>query len=114
MIRVGDVVFCQVFPSRRYYGHIVRKIEPGLYRGEPEYFIGNIQGHINGSCFRENIFGVLVMVAKCVDAQYLRRPHPQHNYERVEEMVRVGCWSQQKQAEDICEPWKVLILEALD
>ena len=78
-IEVGDIVFCQVQPSQLFYAHIVHKVErkvERMYVHRPKYSIGNIQGRIDGLCYREHIFGILVAVQVFSNGQYYLRPHP--------------------------------------
>ena len=86
-IGVGDIVFCQVQPSLRYYAHIVRAV-----KGAHESSIGNIKGLINGWCYREHIFGILVdvQVVSDTDGQYYSRPHPKELFEEVSQLVEHG------------------------
>ena len=72
---LGDIVFCQVQPSQLFYAHIVHNVERS-YVHRPKYSIGNIRGHINGWCYREHIFGILVAVQVFSNGQYYLRPHP--------------------------------------
>ena len=61
-IGVGGIVFCEVHTRKQYYAHIVLEVEKCYYRKELKYWIGNIQHHINGWCYRERILGILVEV----------------------------------------------------
>ena len=66
-IHVGDVVFCKVQASDKYFAHLVLQIDlppNGKSRWEPTYWIGNIEQHCNGWCQRRHIFGILVDVQK--------------------------------------------------
>ena len=98
-IGVGDIVFCQVQPSLRYYAHIVRAV-----KGAHEYKIGNIKGHINGWCYREHIFGILVdvQVVSDTDGQYYSRPHPKALFEEVSQLVERDRWNDT--ARNLCMP----------
>ena len=58
VLKVRDVVFCSVQPGDRFYGHMIHNI--GDWHGTKYWDIGNISGRINGWCFAEHIFGVLV------------------------------------------------------
>ena len=82
-IGVGDVVFCQVQRSQQYYAHIVLNIESDYYASEDKYWIGNIEGRINGWCFREHIYGILVDVQTEWHGQYYSRPLPKSVYPQV-------------------------------
>ena len=92
-IGVGDIVFCQVQPSLRYYAHIVRAVLP---KPRQEYSIGNIQRHIHGWCYRENIFGILVDVQVLSVTGYYSRPLPKTLFEEVSQLVG--------RARDLCLP----------
>ncbi|CAK0871781.1 unnamed protein product, partial [Prorocentrum cordatum] len=61
-VQKGDIVFCLVQPQHQYYAHIVIKAEWDFHRREYKYWIGCIRQNINGYCFREHIFGILVDV----------------------------------------------------
>ena len=69
-IGVGDIVFCQVQRSQQYYSHLVLWIEQDLHAKEPKYWIGNICQRVNGWCFREHIYGILVEVQVEYDNRY--------------------------------------------
>ena len=100
-IGVGDVVFCQVQPSQLYYASIVHEVQKG-WDGHPaagprqKYLIGNIQRHIHGWCYRENIFGILVDVQVLSDTGYYSRPLPNTLFEEVSQLVG--------RARDLCLP----------
>ena len=85
-IDVGDIVFCRVQPKQHFYAHIVHNVHRH-YVQRPQYSIGNIQGHINGWCYREHIFGILVDVQVFSDGQYYSRPHPKKLFEKVSALV---------------------------
>jgi len=60
LLKVGDVVFCRVQESNRFYGHAIHKI--GVWPGGEKYWrIGNLKDppHINGWCYAEHICGHL-------------------------------------------------------
>ena len=102
-IGVGDIVFCQVQRSQQYYAHIVLEIQDCYYRQEPKYWIGNIQGRVNGWCYREHIFGILVEVQQVwEDGQYYSRPHPKTNFAEVRALVKGDKWN--SRAKQLCEP----------
>ena len=68
-VEVGDIVFCQVQPSDRFYAHVVAKKAlipvwcPVDIRTQQHYFtITNIKGHVNGWCYAEHIYGKLIDV----------------------------------------------------
>ena len=97
-IGVGDVVFCQVQRSQQFYAHLVLSIEHDYHAQEPKYWIGNIEQRVNGWCFREHIYGILVQVQ--VGAHL--RPLPKRVYEEVRKLVADHRWSQS--ARRLCEP----------
>ena len=107
-IGVGDIVFCQVQRSQQYYAHIVcsEEVEQEYsscgYRQETKYWIGNIQGRVNGWCHREHIFGVLVEVQVWWGDQYYTRPHPKTLFAEVAELVKHDRWN--SQAANLCQP----------
>ena len=97
-IGVGDVVFCQVQRCQQFYAHLVLLIEHDYHAQEPRYWIGNIEQRVNGWCFREHIYGILVQVQ--VGAHL--RPLPKRVYEEVRKLVADHRWSQS--ARRLCEP----------
>ena len=101
-IDVGDVVSCIVQPKCRFYAHLVHDIQQCCHRKEPTYLIGNIQGAINGWCYREHIFGVLVDVQVFLDGGYYSRPHPKHLFNTISALVQVDRWD--PDAKNLCEP----------
>ena len=101
-IGVGDIVFCQVQPEMLYYAHIVLAVEPCIYSNQPKYWIGDIQRHRNGWCFREHIFGVLVDVQVWWEGQYNSRPHPKTLFAEVQPLVNENRWN--SAAAKLCEP----------
>ncbi len=69
-VQVGDVIFCQVYPSREYHAHLIMS---KTYCGEVEawYFtVENQSGRENGWCWLETIYGKL--------KQTCRPPQPLH------------------------------------
>ena len=101
-IGVGYIVFCQVQRSQQYYAHIVLEIERDYYAQESKYWIGNIEHKINGWCFREHIFGILVEVLVWRKGQYYNRPLPKDVFEQVQRLVKDDRWS--TCANSLCEP----------
>ena len=104
-IGVGDIVFCQVRTGRGrklFYAHIVLSIDHCYHAQEEKYWIGNIEQHYNGWCFREDIYGVLVQVQVEFEGKHYTRPFPKRVYEQVRKLVRDRRWS--KVAEKLCEP----------
>jgi hypothetical protein len=61
VLKVRDVVFCAVQPGDRFFGHMIHSI--GDWHGAKYWSIGNMKGHINGWCFAEHIFGLLMDVS---------------------------------------------------
>ena len=66
-IRAGDIVFCSVQPSDRYYVHLVWDVREAMEENGVErlcYTIGNNRAgdrkRVNGWCFKEHIYGILV------------------------------------------------------
>ena len=57
---------------------------------------------INGWCFREHIFGILVKVQVLWEGQYYLRPFPKTVFEEVRKLVKDYRWS--KWASSLCEP----------
>ena len=101
-IGVGDIVFCQVQPSLQYYAHIVLDVQTSIWpKNEQKYWIGNINGHINGWCLREHVFGILVHVQKWWKSQYWSRPLPKTVFAQVKELVEEDRWN--REAEQLCE-----------
>ena len=100
-IDVGDIVFCRVQPSQLFYAHIVHNVRRH-YVQRPHYSIGNIQGHTNGWCYMEHIFGILVDVLVFSDGQYYSRPHPKKLFEKVSALVEDDRWN--ATARDLCLP----------
>ena len=60
---VGEIVWCLVQPTQRYYGHAIHSI--GDYYGKTFWQIGNLKEppHMNGWCYAEHIYGVLMEVS---------------------------------------------------
>ena len=60
---VGDIVFCLVQPTQRYYGHAIHMI--GDWGGKTFWQIGNLKDppHMNGWCYAEHIYGVVFEVS---------------------------------------------------
>ena len=69
---------------------------------EPKYWIGNIEGRVNGWCFREHIYGILVEVQTEWEGRYYSRPLPKSVYEEVRAMIQDYRWS--RSALRLCEP----------
>ena len=75
-LKVNDIVFCEVQPGNRFFAHLILDIEL-VNRDFPrtaasarkrrtelrrKFIIGNNKGIINGHCFDEHIYGLLVRV----------------------------------------------------
>ena len=60
---VGEIVFCLVQPTQRYFGHAIHKID--YWNGTKYWEIGNMSEppHINGYCYKEHIYGTLMEVS---------------------------------------------------
>ncbi len=101
-IGVGEIVFCQVQRSQQYHAHIVLSIERDYHALEPKYWIGNIQQRVNGWCFREHIYGIIVEVQVLWEGRYYTRPFPKSVYEEVRKLVMDYRWS--PSARSLCEP----------
>ena len=78
---------------------------------ESKYWIGNIEGKINGWCLREHIYGILVQVDVLdqESKQYFARPHPKKVYQEVSALVKDDRWSEA--ARKICEPQGLRVCE---
>ena len=61
-ILVWDIVFCAAQRPQLYYAHIVLDIENDRLGDEKKYWIGNVQGRVNGRCHHGHVFGVLAEV----------------------------------------------------
>jgi hypothetical protein len=57
-VQVEDIVFCQVQRGDRFFAHLVK--EKWLHNGQWYFTIANYQGHENGWCRMEHIYGRLV------------------------------------------------------
>ena len=88
--------------SQQYYAHIVLSIEHDYHAKEPKYWIGNICQKVNGWCFREHIYGILVEVQVEWHNRYYTRPHPKTVYHSVKSLVEWDRWS--RDAASLCEP----------
>jgi hypothetical protein len=109
-IDVGDIVFCKV--EEQFFAHIVQKAERSLHpepgrKYRTKFCIGNIQGHINGWCYRKDIFGILVdvkfpKVKRSGEQQYFSRPFPKEIFEKVSLLVKDDRWN--KVASELCIP----------
>ena len=69
---------------------------------EPKYWIGNSERKINGWCFRERIFGILVEVQVEWEDECYSRPFPKDVFEQVQRLVKDYRWS--TCASSLCEP----------
>ena len=100
-ILVGDIVLCVDQVSDQRHAYFVLEIEDEREAHEPRYWIGNVQGCMNGWCHREHIFGVLAEVQVWRKGQHYSRPRHQPLFGRVAEMVRAERWTD---ARRLCEP----------
>ena len=101
-IDVGDIVFCQVQRSQMLYGHIVLRIEHDYHAQEPKYWIGNLMQKVNGWCFREHIYGILVEVETEWNERRYSRPFPKSVYHQVRALVEDYRWN--PAAWELCAP----------
>ena len=63
LLRPHDVVFCQIqSPRVAYYAHIIKKMVP--WKGGLKFTISNLEGHVNGTCTQEHIYGKLTHVQR--------------------------------------------------
>ena len=63
-VQEGDIVFCRVRPSLVYYAHLVLKKE--WHRDDHAWkcWISNLDKHVNGYCWIEDVYGKLTQVLK--------------------------------------------------
>ena len=94
-------MFCQVQRAQLYYAHIVLNIQDDYHARESKYWIGNMSGRINGWCYREHIYGILVDVSTEYRGQYYSRPLPRTVYLQVLDLLKSGC---DRWAQSLCEP----------
>ena len=59
-VHVDMIVFCEVQPSNRFFGHLVK--EKFMRHGQWHFTISNMKGLENGYCRIEHIYGRLVDV----------------------------------------------------
>ena len=57
-VHEDDIVFCQVQPGDRFYGHLVSR--KSFQEGEWWFIISNAHGRSNGWCSMKNIYGRLI------------------------------------------------------
>ena len=57
-VKEDDIVFCQVQPGDRFYGHIVSR--KWFEHGEWYFTISNLKGRENGWCSIKHIYGRLI------------------------------------------------------
>ena len=103
-IGVGDIVFCEVQPSKMYFCHIVVEEQMDCYTREPKYWIGSFNASVNGWCRREHIFGILVSVEveKPGKEGYYIRPLPKEAYEQVKQLVKADRWNKDAEKLLLC------------
>ena len=92
-IEVGDIVFCIVQPRGAYYAHIVLRIETDDHAEENKYWIGNIHEYMNGFCYKEHIYGILVDVTVTYEGRMYSRPLPKTVFSYVQLLVSKDQWS---------------------
>ena len=69
-LKVNDIVFCEVQWGNRFYAHMILAIQwhktaesaSGEETWKRYFTIGNINGHVNGWCYDEHVYGRLVEV----------------------------------------------------
>ena len=76
--------------------------EYDYHAGESKYWIGSIQQRMNGWCFREHIYGILVEVQMEREGRAYTRPFPKSVYQEVRKLVEDNRRS--RMAESLCEP----------
>ena len=59
-VEVNDIVFCEVQPRDRFYGHVVKKKEFWWSSCCYYFTISNLRGRENGWCKMEHIYGKLI------------------------------------------------------
>ena len=101
-IEVGDIVFCIVQPRGAYYAHIVLRIETDNHADENKYWVGNIHEYMNGFCYKEHIYGILVDVTVTYEGRMYSRPLPNTLFSYVQLLVSKDKWS--TEAESMCAP----------
>ena len=61
-VEEGDIVFCEVQPTGRFYAHLVQRKEWDYSRKAWKFTISNYQGRENGWAYMDTIYGKLVSV----------------------------------------------------
>ena len=68
LLKVGDIVFCEVQPKGRFFAHLILRMEEdgaaASARNRRIWTIGNIKGRENGWCYDRHIYGRMVEVVK--------------------------------------------------
>ena len=106
VIEVGDIVFCKVQPGDTYFAHIVLSIEEGVAgRMGTTYRIGNICEHVNGTCQRQNICGILKDVFAWKAKAWQPRPHPKTVFYQVRDLIAITRWNSHAEALCIPQSW---------
>ena len=59
-VEVNDIVFCEVQPRDRFYGHVVKKKEFWWSSWCYYFTISNLRGRENGWCYIQHIYGKLI------------------------------------------------------
>ena len=63
-IDVEDIVFCQVQPGARFFGHLIQSKEWQKEQCRHMYWISNLKGRINGWCYLDTIYGKLFQIQR--------------------------------------------------
>ena len=58
-VQEDDIVFCEVQPGDRFYGHLVKRKEWNAKLEKWVFTISNMKGRENGWCYMEHIYGRL-------------------------------------------------------
>ena len=77
-------------------------MEHDYHAKEQKYWIGNIEQRVDGRCFREHMFGILVDLQSEWEGRHYSRPFPKSVYEQVRALVKDYRWSQS--AYNLCAP----------
>ena len=89
-------------PRGAYFAHIVLRIETDDHAEEKKYWIGNIRDYMNGFCYKEHIYGILVDVTVTYEGRMYSRPLPKTVFEYVQWLVSQDQWS--TEAANRCAP----------
>ena len=69
--------------------------EYGYHAEESKYWVGNIQQRMNGWCFREHIYGILVEVQVEWEKRFYTRTFPKDVYYQVSKLVEDYRWNEE-------------------